>query len=94
MRGIIGEAFAEARVERGRFSFGIEMRDVAKARGTHEGNALSALLRIDRGDRGGQSAGMLPERIGRAMHQVRHDHGDHAEVAKDRDRVVVRATAL
>ena len=65
------------------------MRNVADAAGAHEGNALASLLGVNRSDRGGKRAGMLPERIGRAIHQMREDHGGYAVVAKDGDGIVV-----
>ena len=89
VRGVVREAFAEACVERGLFTGSIEMRDIAEAYGAHESDTLAALFRADRGYRGGQSAGVLPERIGRAMQEVRHDYCDHAEMTEDRDRIVI-----
>ena len=85
----VGEALAESgRKGRGLVG-GVEVRGVAQSGGAERGYALSALLGVDRGDRRGGEAGMLPEDVGRGIHKMRQKHGGKTEMAGDNYRVVI-----
>ena len=90
MPRVICEAFAEASGECGRLVGGVEVRNVAYGSCAEMRDAFLALLGVKSCYSGRRSANVLPDSVGRAVHQVREKHSREPEMTNENYGVVIR----